>query len=232
MIGGCNPYPRQIGGHPSLPLRVHKALRAAVGGREGGGAGKAFWDGGLEDRWRWIRALLIARVVAATEQASLEFIPSLGSHWLSFWELTLGVDRAPSQYERQLAIKAALTVPASAVAGEIQAYLREQFTDDITVGLIDRVDAVETVPHKALADRTGLVPFGPMNASVMPNFSDGYIVKVTWPGLHTEDELEPMREYLCRVLPSWVDFEIQNGIGFVLGGGDGLSKLGRRGMAW
>lgn len=232
MIGGLNPYPRVIGGAPSEPLKIHDSLRRAVGGREGGGASVPFWEGGLEDGWRWAKALMIARASSMAEQALLEFLPHTAEHSLQLWEDTLGVLREPSQQERRDALAATITVPATAVANRIQAYLQENFDAGITVGLVDETNRHECVPHKALADRTGAVPFGPDAASSYPNYTNSYELRVTWPGLPDDEDRERAERYLRNALPAWMDYQITNGVGFVLGATDGLSYLGRRSLGW
>ncbi len=229
-VGGLNPISRVVGGAPSLAEKVHAALRAAVGGRRGGGAGKLFWESpnAIEDAWRFAKARAIARVLGLMEQAAQEFFPQTASYNVDQWEESLGLLPAPSLHERRLQIAAVWTDEVDASIPGLQADLRARFGAGITVSYDSDANRTQARFHKWLADRTGVVPFGPRASSPAPGLSTSYRLRVQYPGTHTEKELQAVRDRLNLVLPSWVDYTVFESKQFVLG----TSKLGHTALTW
>lgn len=229
-VGGLNCYPRVIGGAPSLAEKVHTALRAGLGGREGGGTGKYFWDGSIEDGWRFAEARAIGYVLGLMEQAEQEFFPHRASYNVDIWEDSLGLEPAPSLHERRLQIAEAWTDEIDDTFPGLQADLRERFADEtITTSTDSDSDRVYMHYGKWLKTRTEAIDlFGPTGVSNVPGGSTAYMLRVLWPGVHTERELQLMRDRLNAVLPAWWNYTVFESLGFVLG----TSKLGHVGLDW
>lgn len=228
-VGGLNPLPLVIGGAASNAEKVHAALRSAMGGREGGGTGKHFWEGSIEDAWRFAKARAIAYVLGLEEQAIEEFLPHHASYNVDQWEESLGLEPAASLNERRLQIAAKWTDEIDVIVSGLQADLRARFASTtLTLSTDSARDRCQGHYHKWLADRSGVLPFGPRSTSPAPGFSTAYRLRVYWPGTHDEREMQLMRDRLNDVLPSWWDYSIFEDLGFEVG----TSKVGHVAVAW
>jgi hypothetical protein len=226
-VGGWNPIPCVVGGAPSPMRSVYLGLRSAMGGDQGKAVGPSVADGGIEDAWRYAKALGIARARSVTEQAAIEFFPHRATYGLHEWEEILRLPQQDVPEASRKAIAAVVTAQALGDLPHIRARLRAEFASSIDVTVPSRTLQAIAALHKTLADRTGVVAYGPRRSSVAPGFSSAYVIRVTWPvAALTQEQILLVRRVLATQLPSWVNYEIVTGSGFICG----VSLLGQVGV--
>ena len=216
--GGWNPYPRQIGGAPTALQATYNGLRGALGGTAGHATGPSVELGGLEDAWRYSKALGISKAQSVIEQAILEFFPGSGTYRTHDWEAALRLPRQDDPIAARAAVAAVYSARSVADIPSIQASLRAKFSTSITVTTPTRTLQSVSKLHKTLADRTFVASYGPRAGSALPGFSTAYLLRITWPGAPlTQDQITLLSRTLQPMLPSWVNYEIETGTGFICG---------------
>lgn len=226
MLGGWNPLPMQIGGADPPARAIHLSLRAAVGK---GGAGP-MWDvGGIEDFWRWCKALGTWVGLAQVDAATGEYLPRTMTYHVALWEDALGLPAEGDLETRKRAVEVARYAVLSAVITDVQAYLREAFDSQITIGTTTLERMARAEAHRYLQ---GSKEWGEGHGSRLANFSSAFHITVLWPSLRTAAQRFALQRALLVRLPAWVTFSVVNAKVFYLDGGpDGASLLDITGLA-
>lgn len=216
-IGRLNPLPYHIGGNPSPTAKVWRALRRALG-RTSGDREAAGPVGGIEDSWRLSKARVIARTLQLDELAALQAIPSKASVHLPVYEALLLVPQAETEVERQAAVAAVYAAQLSAIIPEVRKRLKaiESSLDVVTQA---HSPAIHTQFGRMLRDRVGGDFLPTREHALFPNFSQHFVLVVQWPGAAWDAAKRlQVERFLNDVLPSWVDYTIQNAAGFYFDG--------------
>lgn len=225
MIGGWNPLPAQVGGADSPARAIYSTLRSAVGS----GAGPSWTDGGIEDWWRWCKALGLWIGIASVEGAALELLPRSMTFSLERWEQALGLTGDAPIEVRRRSLELALFASLSAIVADLRGYLRESFDSEIDILSPTLETMCAAHAHRYLR---GLPVWGEGESSRLANFSSGFHLTVVWPSLQTEEQRRPMARALAIRLPAWVTFSVVNSVVFRLDGGpDGSSLLDLTGLS-
>lgn len=225
-IGWHNGLPFRVGGGETDEELVYVALRRSLGEKGPGPVD------GLEDRWRQCKAIAIATSAAADERAVLQAFPGYATDHLVRWEGELGVDYGgATDTERREAVADAVVAELLADVPSLEAGL-QAIDARAHVALLAFAAATIVYFGKQFASRlAGAPPFGGMQAAGWPNFASDFVLFVHWtlgPGETTVPELarQEIADYLNRVLPAHVDWQIHTSTGFLLDGGpDGTSRL-------
>lgn len=219
LIGGWNPLPAQIGGADPPARAIHLSLRSAVGT---GGAGPMWDRGGVEDWWRWCKALITWVGQAQPGMAVNEFLPRSMFYELELWELAMGLPSEGDIEARRAALEVARYAALSGIIAELQEYLRDSFDETITVETTtyERMDRCEA--HRYLE---GVPAWGEGESSLMANLSSAFHVTVVWPSMTTEAQQRPLHRALNVRLPAWVTHSVVNATVFYLDGGPGGSSF-------
>ena len=226
MLGGWNPLPAQIGGADPPARGIYSSLRSAVGK---GGAGPSWTEGGIEDWWRWCKALGLWIGLASVESAASELIPRAMTFNLELWEEALGLTPDAPIEVRRRSIELTLFASLSAIISQLRSYLRETFDPEIEILSPTLEQMCFAAAHRYLK---GLPAWGEGQSSILANFSTGFHLTVVWPSMTSEDQRRPMLRALALRVPAWVGFSIVNAMVFRLDGGvDGSSLLDLTGMS-
>lgn len=219
-VGRYNPLPFHVGGDPSPTEKVWRQLRSALG-RTSGDKEVAGPIGGIDDEWRLAKARIIARCLQLDELAALQAIPDKATVHLPVYEALLRVPAAETDVERQAAVAEVYTAQLQAIIPEIRAHLK---AIDSTLDVVTRTRAevIYTQFGKTLAARPTDDYMTVRNHALLPNFSSDFVLVVRWPGgVPDAVKRDQVERYLNDVLPSWVDYTIQNQAGFFLDGFNG-----------
>ena len=222
-LGWMNGGPLELGGETTKTEDVYTALRAAVGI---GGPGPR---DGLEDLWRQCKAQTIASTVIASERAILQALPDHATDHIPVYERILAIvpPGGATEQDRRLAIVEAWTLRLLANMPELKRSLQ----------IVDPAFDLEELEHEKVTHVLLGRMFPPRGAeqfygvTAFPNFSDEFIVRVTYTLVPGQTEpptsvLAKARRLLNTVLPAWVDWLITTGDGFFTDGGpDGSSLL-------
>ncbi len=229
--GWGNSLPLEIGGSSTEIEAIYDALRSAVGI---GGAGPV---DGLEDLWRQSKAIGLAAATTSIERAALQALPMYASDHLPVYEQLLGI------------VPGADETDAARVAAISTAWTNTLRADGEGLGLaiqaIDVRAGLDYLPNatgelvtfgKAFGPRPDDGSYGTSTQTDIPNWSTDFCQLVTYaldPGQTNIPTtiLLTLRRVLTEVLPSWVDYQINNGYGFYMdGGSDGSSLMDYKAM--
>lgn len=225
--GWGNSLPLEIGGSSTEIEAIYDALRNAVGV---GGAGPV---DGIEDLWRQSKAIGLAAATTSMERAALQALPMFASDHLPVYEELLGIvpGADDTEADRVTAVSIAwsktLRADGEGLGLAVQAI-------DARAGLdyLDNTTGQTVTFGKAFAPRPDDGSYGTTTTQTdIPNWSTDFFQLITYaldPGatIIATPILLALRRLLNEVLPSWVDWEINDGYGFYLdGGADGSSLL-------
>lgn len=220
-IGGRNPIPTHIGGSSAPTEKVWRTLRKALGTRLDGGDVAGPVDG-IEDMWRLAKARAIAKVLQLEELAVTQAFPFLATVALDLYERALGVPRAPTDQQRREAVAVAYTAGLDAVIPHVRAEL-QRIDPGLDVVTVNPATSIWTQFGKCFANRNSNDMFvDGRKSAAFPNYSQHFVLVVRWSGspggVPDPAKRAEVERYLNTVLPSWVDYSIENGEGFYLDG--------------
>jgi len=219
--GRYNPLPYHIGGNPSPVEQVWRTLRKSQGlthqGKEVAGP-----VGGIEDEWRLSKARVIARCLQLDELAVLQALPGKATAHLAVYEDELGIAAEGTDEERRAAIATAYTAQLEAVIPALRLKLQE-VDSGLDIVTRDDAEAIYTQFGRFLANRPApdyTFTAGPRRSKLLPNYSSHFVLLVRWSGSGVPETtmLTQVERLLNEMLPAWVDFTIDNGVGFYLDG--------------
>jgi hypothetical protein len=222
-LGYGNPLPARLGGGLSDAEKQHRFLRACVG------EGFAAAAGTIEDFWRWARARAWAAGLA-DERAVMQMFPDRATDAIPLFEELLRQIPAPGETDQERRDEAteAWTDPATAISPELLLALQAidpamSIVGPPTARTYDQ--SVETQHGRAFQDwqqsgKSCGPAFGNRSGTDWPGFSSGYAVVILYdiapvviPTAEHLAKIAQVRKLLDKVLPAWVDFEIDTSIG-------------------
>jgi hypothetical protein len=223
-LGWHNPLPFEIGGGETDHERVWRALRSLVGQ---GGPGP---EDSLEDLWRQCKAVALAADVIDPERAFLQGVPGKQTSHIDVYEDLLFIPRAPTDAQRAIAVRDAITLQLKAQLPFIDEALK-RIDPRFAVDDIPWAQSATTELGRAFGPRVGGPAYGSgvsaaRTATAWPNYADPFVLYVNYalaPGSTEPNErsLDAAGRLLNNVLPAWCDWSIStgDGDGFFLDGG-------------
>lgn len=224
-MGLGEPLSLALGGGPSPQEEVYDAMYQNVG--DGIQAGPDT----LVEEWRWARARGLA-ACTMDDRAAYQAFPDLSIDYLPVWEDILGIPPDPnaSITERQETVLAEYTRAIDASFPKLQAALTE-IDPLMSILLIPRDLVRTTEPGRAFQDWDPNDPLasgppfnlpGGRTESVLPNFSDDFIIAVLFDvgagaiSVSNQRKLSDAQNELNESLPAWVDSRLFTACGFIL----------------
>lgn len=229
--GWHNGFPFEYGGGETVDEEVYNALRSAVG--KGGSAAD---DSGIDGLWRQCRAQTIATLMTFAERAALQAFPNLATDHIPVYEELLHITPAAgaSDEERRRDITAAWTRQISADIPTLRTQLQ---LIDPRADILDlpHSRATTVVKGKGFEPQDGNPDYGGGRiSSSYPNYASEYYLPILLdlagagpvPSAAVQIIIQRLKRLVRDVRPSWVDFAVMTGSGFILD----LSPLDATGM--
>ncbi len=226
-MGLGDPLSLRLGGGPSAQEEVYDAMFQNVGdGIQGP-------PDSLVEKWRNAKARGIA-AFTQDDRATAQAFPDISTDYLPVWEDILGItpDPSASEAQRQATVLAAYTRTIDASFPKLQSALTD--IDALMTILLIPHDLVRTtVPGRAFQDWDpsspqasgppfNLGPAGTGTDTLLPNFSDDFIITVLFDvgagvlSVANQRKFADAEALLNESLPAWVDFRLFTTCGFIL----------------
>lgn len=220
-FGWHNPFPRELGGGPTLVAVTYAALRSSVGV-----GGSALDDENTIDGvWRQARASAIAAARASGERAVLQAFPGHATDLLPYYEglFALVPEDEGNLVARRLAAEQRYTAEVDSSVPGVTAAL-QQIDARFAIIESDHAESVETMFGRGFQDYAASLPFGGgRKSSRFHNYSSDFVLYVLLdlgvgvvPGPAEDELLRRGADYLNTALPTWVNFQITVASGFIL----------------